>query len=305
MRKLLTRLRERYEEIIPDLNLFLDYLLLPLKTTFRINTLKAEREEILSLISDLNPIPLGWYRDGFITEKEGRIGNHLAHFLGYIYLQEAASMIPVIVLSPQQDDRVLDMAAAPGSKTTQLAQFMDNHGLIVANDTSIKRIKALSGNIDRAGVINTVVTRMDGRRMGRLLPEYFDKILLDAPCSAEGTLRKSKEALYRWSESSIKRLSSLQKGLISSAFRCLKKGGVLVYSTCTFAPEENEEVIDFLLKRFEDAKLEEIEVKGLKTREGIEGWRGKEYREEVKRCVRIYPQDNDTEGFFIARVRKL
>lgn len=160
--KQLNRLRGRYRDIIPDFNLFLDYLFHPLKTTFRINTLKARRDEILSLISDLNPIPLRWYRDGFITEEERKIGNHLAHFLGYIYLQEAASMIPVILLSPKEEEKVLDLAAAPGSKTTQLAQFMNNRGLIVANDISIKRVKALSGNIDRAGVINTVVTRMDG-----------------------------------------------------------------------------------------------------------------------------------------------
>ena len=300
-----TKLRERYKKIIPDFDIFLDYLFRPLKTTLRINTLKAEREKILSLISDLNPIPLKWYRDGFITEEEGKIGNHLAHFLGYIYLQEAASMIPIILLSPEQGEKILDLAAAPGSKTTQLAQFMNNRGLIVANDISIKRIKALSSNIDRTGVMNAVVISIDGRRIGKLLPEYFDKILLDAPCSAEGTLRKSREALYRWSENSIKRLSSLQKGLISSAFRCLKKGGVLVYSTCTFAPEENEEVIDFLLKKCDNVQIEESHFKNLKTRPGIDRWRDKKYTKEVEKCIRLYPQDNDTEGFFIAKVRKL
>jgi NOL1/NOP2/sun family putative RNA methylase len=213
-------------------------------------------------------------------------------------------MLPAIVMEPKPDEKVLDMAAAPGSKTTQIAQMMENSGLIVANDLSMKRINSLIDNIERLGVANTVVTKYAGQKLGYLTPNYFDKVLLDTPCSLEGTIRNTPQVLIDWKETTIKRLSKLQKGLINSAFKCLKKGGTLVYSTCTFAPEENEAVIDYLLKKNPDAVCEPIKTNGLKTRPAVLNWGENNFNENIKNALRIYPQDNDTEGFFVAKIRR-
>ncbi|MCX8015173.1 MAG: NOL1/NOP2/sun family putative RNA methylase, partial [candidate division WOR-3 bacterium] len=211
---------------------------------------------------------------------------------------------PPIVLNPKPDEKILDVAAAPGSKTTQIAQMMNNTGLIVANDISQKRLNALIFNIERMGVINTVVIRRTGQSLGHILANYFDKVLLDAPCSLEGIVASTPKTLDKWTESSIKRLSKIQKGLINSAFKCLKPNGILVYSTCTFAPEENEEVIDYLISSNANAICEPIIIANLKTRPALLEWRSKVFNDQVKNCVRIYPQDNNCEGFFVAKIRK-
>jgi NOL1/NOP2/sun family putative RNA methylase len=214
-------------------------------------------------------------------------------------------MLPPIILNPQDNDKILDMTAAPGSKTTMLAQMMHNNGLIIANDISRNRTGSIINNIERMGIINAVVTNIAGQKIGYLTPAYFDKVLLDAPCSLEGTIRNTPQALKQWTESKIKRLSKLQKGLINSAFKCLKSGGTLVYSTCTFAPEENEEVIDYLFRKYPNVTCETMALANIKTRPPILQWQNNGYHEQIKNAIRIYPQDNDTEGFFIAKVRKL
>ncbi|HID32269.1 MAG TPA: RsmB/NOP family class I SAM-dependent RNA methyltransferase, partial [bacterium (Candidatus Stahlbacteria)] len=192
----------------------------------------------------------------------------------------------------------------PGSKTTQISQHMENTGIVVANDNRKDRIRSLANNIDRSGILNTVITNYDGRAIGNLLPEYFDRVLVDVPCSAEGTIRQSLKVLYHWGGKNIERLSRLQIGLLISGFKSLRKRGVLVYSTCTFAPEENEYVVDYLLRRFPKAEIEPVKVRGLKRRPGIIHWQGAVFSESLKGTARIYPQDNDTSGFFIARIRK-
>ena len=303
------RFKARYASILGEDNRrFLRFCRMPLRKSIRINTLKAEpkevKKELVNAGWQLEPIP--WFRHAFWVNNadEVKVGNSLEYFLGYIYPQEAASMLPPVVLEPKEDDFILDMAAAPGSKTTQLAQMMKNNGCIVANEKDMNRIKALRFNLEVCGVMNTVVSWMDGVWFKRF-EERFDRVLLDAPCSGEGVIRKSWNVLSRWSINTINALASLQKGLISAAFTALKRGGVLVYSTCTMAPEENEGVVDFLLKKFDNARLERISVDGLKHREGIEEWEGKHFSSEVRKCARIWPQDNDTQAFFIAKVRKL
>lgn len=297
---------ERYESIIPDFDDFLKSLLKPLPKAFRINTLKATKEEVLSKLSSLNIKPIPWFDLGFwLVDNTVNLGAHIIHQQGLIYLQESASMIPPIVLAPKPNEQILDMASAPGSKTTQIAQMMANTGLIVANDISISRLKALIYNIERLGVLNTVVICQTGQSLGYLVPNYFDRVLLDAPCSLEGIIASTPQALSKWTESSIKRLSKLQKGLINSAFKCLKPNGTLVYSTCTFAPEENEEVIDYLLSNNHNAVCEPIFVANLKTRPAITKWGKNIFNEQVKNCIRIYPQDNNCEGFFIAKISKI
>ena len=279
-----------------------------LNRSIRVNTLKISIKELKERIEDnwkLEQIP--WCREGFWIEhskKERRdVGNLIEHSLGYFYLQEAASMIPPIVLNPKPDDIVLDIAASPGSKTTQIAQYMENNGILIANDYTYERMKPLSINLQRCGVSNTVITLMDGQWFKKSDIE-FDKILVDAPCSGTGTIRKSLKTISIWNPDMIRRLSITQKQLIETGFNLLKERGTLVYSTCSLEPEENEEVVDFLINKYENAKLEEIKL-NLKKSPSILEFENKKYGEEIKKCLRIWPQDNDTEGFFIAKIKKL
>ncbi len=212
-------------------------------------------------------------------------------------------MIPPIVLGPKGGEAVLDACAAPGSKTTQMAEMMGNTGVIVANDTNISRIKALRYNLDKGGVLNAVVTRMDAAKLSRSGIQ-FDRILVDAPCSAEGTIRKDWKVLSHWSDSLIFNLSRVQSHILLNAVQCLKSGGTLVYSTCTLAPEENEGVVNHLLDKIGGLHVEKINLAGLRSRVGVTEWQGARYRDEVKNCSRIYPQDNDSEGFFVAKITK-
>ncbi|MCX7785666.1 MAG: RsmB/NOP family class I SAM-dependent RNA methyltransferase [candidate division WOR-3 bacterium] len=299
------RFFERYASIIPDFDEFLKFTKLPLKQTFRINTLKAQKDEVLAFLSDINLEAVPWYDLAFRINEKVNFGQRVEHFLGLIYVQELASMIPALVLDPKPNETILDMSAAPGSKTTQIASIMANTGLIVANDISSKRINKLIFNIEHQGVLNTVIIRQSGQRLGHLFPEYFDRVILDAPCSLEGMVRKSWSAVSYWSETNIIRHSKIQKGLINSAFQCLKPKGTLVYSTCTYAPEENEMVVDYLLKKYSSAVCEPIAIDGLKTRPGILEWQGQKFDKSIQNTIRLFPQDNDTEGFFIAKIRKL
>jgi len=294
----------RFEEMGLELAEFVPALLRPPSQTFRINTLKGGRKQVLDALAHLEPEPVGWNPLVFRVRNRTKLGNLLEHFLGLIYVQDASSTIPVTVLDPQPGEEILDMSAAPGSKTTQIAAAMGNTGLLVANDVSGRRIPALTGNLDRAGVLNAVVTRQPGQAYGRIATERFDRVLLDAPCSSEGTLCRSLRALEIWSESAIERLSHTQRGLILSAYYALKPGGVMVYSTCTFAPEENEAVVTHLLKKFPEAVVEPITLPGLDAEPGFSRWRNTEFNPAVKNILRLFPHRHDGEGFCIAKIRK-
>jgi len=302
-------LRERYERLLgSDVEAFLEALLRPLKPSIRLNTLKGGGHEIERRLEEkglaLTPIP--WCPCGYWIENldgEEALGNYLEHFLGEFYVQEASSMVPVEVADLRPGMRVLDIAAAPGSKTTHAAQKMENTGAIVANDVSVHRIKALTYNLDRLGVINCLVTTMDGRRFGRLLPEFFQVVLVDAPCSAEGTVRKSFRAWNNWRPGIYKKLAETQKALLVSAFKATRPGGLIIYSTCTFAPEENEGVVSYLLERY-PCHLEEISLPGLDAACGLPSWEGEVYNSQVEKAVRIYPHRNEVGGFFVAKIRK-
>ncbi len=294
----------RYKSFIPDFELFLAAMRRPLPRVFRVNTIKARAAEVLPFFADLQPEPLPYYRDAFVVRDGRGLGRCLAHFLGLIYIQEAASMVPPLVLNPQPGERVLDIAAAPGSKTTQMAAMMNNTGLVIANDISAQRVRGLVGNVDRMGCLNVVVCRNDGIVLAKRLSGFCDRVLVDAPCSSEGTMRKTAEALLRWSVRGIQQFSRVQKGLICAGYQALKPGGVMVYSTCTIAPEENEAVVAYLLQRFPEAQVLPVELPGLVMRPALTEWEGVEFPAAVGNCRRILPQDNDTEAFFVALVRR-
>ena len=285
---------QRYSKLT-DIDEFIKICHIPLRKSLRVNTLKTSIDEVKKRF-DLTQVP--WCKEGFFI-KGYAIGNTKEHFLGYIYIQEAASMIPPIVLEPKKHEVILDMCSSPGSKTTQIAAMMENKGIIVANENSYQRIKPLEMNLERLGVSNTVITLMNGS----WFKQGFDKILVDAPCSGMGAIRKSPSTPLMWNPNFIKKLARTQKRLLETAFNCLKEKGTLVYSTCTLEPEENEEVVDYILEKYPKARLEKINLK-IKKSEPVLKFNNKEYHKEIENCLRIFPQDNDTEGFFVAKITK-
>ena len=293
---------ERYNKLT-DFELFKKYSLSFLRRSIRVNTLKKPIKEVAESIKEkgwkLTQVP--WCEEGFWIESERRdVGNLEEHMLGYIYIQEAASMIPPIVLEPKENEIILDSCAAPGSKTTQIAQYMKNTGLLIANDFKTERIKSLGLNTQRMGLTNVVITLMKGEWFKGM---QFDRILVDAPCTGTGTIRKSLKTLRMWNPNMVSRLSAVQKKLITNAFNNLKSGGIMVYSTCTLEPEEDEEVVDYLLQNNKEAVLEDIDL-NIKRSKPVLEFDGKKYDASIKKCLRIWPQDNDTEGFFVAKIRK-
>ncbi len=296
---------ERYSKLT-DWKLFQQYSLSFLRRSIRVNTLKDSVKTIANSIKKkgwkLTKIP--WCKEGFWLENPERkdVGNLLEHHLGKIYVQEAASMIPPLALKPKPGDLVLDMAAAPGSKTTQMGAMMKNQGLIIANDYKGSRLPSLGINIQRSGLTNVIITLMDGKWFKGF---QFDKILLDAPCSGTGTIRKSLKTITIWNEEMIKKIARQQMQLIEAAFNNLKPRGEMVYSTCSLEPEENEGIIDYLLNRFPEAKVMPIKLAGLKKSTPIIEFNGVKFNSQVKHTLRIWPQDNDTEGFFVAKIKKL
>ncbi|WP_447870800.1 16S rRNA (cytosine(1407)-C(5))-methyltransferase RsmF [Serratia fonticola] len=274
----------------------------PLRRSLRVNTLKISIVDFLALVKDydwrLEPIP--WCPEGFWIEREDealRLGSAAEHLSGLFYIQEASSMLPVSALFAGRETprRVLDVAAAPGSKTTQIAALMGNQGGIVANEYSASRVKVLHANISRCGVKNTALTHFDGRVFGAALPESFDAILLDAPCSGEGVVRKDPDAMSNWSPESVASIAQTQWELIDSAFHALAPGGVMVYSTCTLNAQENQQVVHQLLATYGDAvSVEPLgdlfpQAQLALTPEGF---------------LHVFPQIYDSEGFFVARLRK-
>ena len=254
-----------------------------LRRSIRINTLNCSVAEVKKSIESkgwiLNQIP--WCPGGFwISHPERKdVGNLLEHHLGKIYVQEAASMIPPLVLNPKEGDILLDMAAAPGSKTTQIGMMMKNKGLIIANDYKGQRLQSLGINIQRSGLTNTIITLMDGNRFHGF---NFDKILLDAPCSGTGTIRKSLKTITIWNPGMITKLAKQQKKLIANAFRNLKPGGEMVYSTCSLEPEENEGVVSYLLTEY-PAEIVPVKLPGLKTSKVVMEFDGAKYDPKIKK----------------------
>ena len=294
---------EKYSKLT-DIEKFTEYSLKFLTRSIRVNTLKISVDELKERLEKklwrLRNIP--WCEEGFWIEGlRFDIGNMLEHTLGYFYIQEAASMIPPVVLDPNKNDAVFDMCASPGSKTSQMAAMMENGGLIIANELKPSRITPLNCNLQRSGVVNAVITCSNALAIKNIL---FDKILLDAPCSGTGAIRKSLKTIKIWNPNMCLKLANTQKKLLQHGFDLLKENGTIVYSTCTLEPEENELVVDDFLNKNENAKLEPIDIAGLRGK-AVEEYDGETLRNEIKNCLRIWPQDYDTEGFFVAKIKKI
>ena len=246
----LQRMEKQLGAEYPD---FLQSLERPRAVALRFNPLKGELPE-LPFVGD--PVP--WEPMGYYYDPEARPGLHPYHEAGVYYLQEASAMAPVTLLDPQPGERVCDLCAAPGGKTTQIAGRMDQQGFLLCNEINPKRAKILSRNIERMGVGNALVTNEHPDTLAKKYPGFFDRVLIDAPCSGEGMFRKEEAAVTDWSPETVQMCANRQQEILRSGAELMRPGGRLVYSTCTFAPEENEQAIDIFLQEHPDFYPEEV-----------------------------------------------
>lgn len=272
--------------------------------TLRINTLKIQPEAVLDTLRERG-IPfqaVSWYGDALIVprsaedelKKTGYFDN------GHLYRQALSSMLPVIALDPRPDERILDMCAAPGSKMTQIAARMRGSGSIVALERVRGRYYKLRAVASLLGVKNAECKLMDARRYRPR--ELFDRVLVDVPCSSEGRFRADDPKTYAyWSVRKIREMTRKQRGLLLTASRFVKPGGAIIYATCTFAPEENEGVIDWILKKSDDISVAPVEIPGVERYQAIREWQGRQYHADVRHCFRVLPGEI-MEGFFIAKL---
>jgi NOL1/NOP2/sun family putative RNA methylase len=267
----------------------------------RVNTLKIDAETFAAR-SPFALEKVGWVRDGFYFASPDRPGKHPWHAAGVYYIQEPSAMSVAEVLQPKPGDKVLDLCAAPGGKSTHLAALMEGQGLLVANEPHPARVKILSENIERFGVSHAIVTNEMPDKLSERFPQFFDKILVDAPCSGEGMFRKDPDACSEWSPEHVTRCAVRQMDILRSAARMLRPGGTLVYSTCTFAPEENEGVIASFLAEHEDFAILDIHTFD-HFAPGRPEWSGSDLP-ELGKTARLWPHLLRGEGHYIAHLRK-
>ena len=273
----------------------------PLPRCFRVNTLRIEVPRLTKMLNkkgfQFRRVP--WAREGFCLTKEPFSITSTPEYLGgLLYIQEASSMYPPVALEPKPGDVVADMAAAPGGKTSYLAQLMKNRGIIYAFDVDEERLREMRLNLSRLGVINTVLLHRSSLHMGELGIE-FDKILLDAPCTGSGTIHKNPERKSSRTMEDIRFCQRLQMQMLRVALENLKPGGIVVYSTCSLEPEENEFVIQWVLNNF-DVKLLPLKYGEPALTEPF----GVKLSEEISKARRFYPDRHGTTGFFIAKIEK-
>ncbi len=301
----------RISKILPrkELDDFFKNTTEPLPKTIRLNTKFVQ--------------PLGWHlkktaiSNMFFIDRDDRqeipLGRTDAHFCGEIYSQSLSSFLPVEILDGQPGEKILDLCAAPGSKTTAIAERLENSGVVVANEMSSSRAKKLAANVDRIGTRNVVIIQNNGIYLNIFFDQEFDKILVDAPCSSEAFGRRDSKFFEKmWHEKNIFASAKIQKKLLESAFRMCRPGGEIIYSTCTSAPEENEEVVQFLCSMFGDA----VEILPINLpnkvlfRNGVKKWNNKKIEPEIsKNVIRIWPHLKNefwnSEQFFCARIKKI
>ena len=293
-----------YEEFSP---LTIDRMLAGIadtrNTIFRVNLLKYSLYDWMEIArqNNLKFERVPWYTEAMVCKNcnEKQLQNLEIYKNGGIYLQSLSSMIPPLVLNPKAGEKILDVAAAPGSKTTQMATLMKNKGEIVANEIDRIRWERLNYNLDKQGVTICQAINGRGEKLGEQYPQYFDKVLVDVPCSGEGRFLIQKPKTYRdWSTKKVNQLIKVQKKLVASAYQALKPGGILVYSTCTILREENEEVVQWAL---ENLPLQLLPIEH-SIREAIPG-STKGLHPSMQYTIKILP-DKKMEGFFVAKMQK-
>ncbi|MCP4417614.1 MAG: RsmB/NOP family class I SAM-dependent RNA methyltransferase, partial [Chloroflexi bacterium] len=296
----------RYKELIEDWEEFQAVVKRPLPTTIWANPLKITPKKLAAIMADggidLTPIP--WYAGGFRLPNGIMPGLRWEYLAGLYQVQEEAALLPALLLNPQPGERVLDMCAAPGNKTVQMGAMMQNHGTLIANDRSKGRMRAARHALNRVGLLNTSTMTRDGANLPHTIG-LFDKIMVDVPCSCEGTCRKDVGVIGRSSQNSSRKIARSQTALLRKAVQLCRPGGRIVYATCTFAPEENELVVDAILRETgESLHLIPSSVPNLLASPGITQWQGQTLHSEMHHASRIWPQQNDTGGFFVAVLEK-
>ncbi|NWX60755.1 NOP2 methyltransferase, partial [Promerops cafer] len=303
---LLTKLMDIFP--LPELISFLEANEVPRPVTIRTNTLKTRRRDLAQALINrgVNLDPLGkWSKTGLVIyDSTVPIGATPEYLAGHYMLQGASSLLPVMALAPQENERILDMCCAPGGKTSYIAQLMKNTGMILANDSSAERLRSVVGNLHRLGVTNAVVSNCDGRQFPKVLGG-FDRVLLDAPCSGTGVISKDPAVKTNKDETDILRCAHLQKELILSAIDSVnaasETGGYIVYCTCSIMVEENEWVVDYALKK----RNVRLVATGLDFgKEGFTRFKDRRFHPSLKSTRRFYPHTHNMDGFFIAKFKK-
>lgn len=300
------RMERMLDREFPD---FLSSFSVKARSGLRVNTLKASAEEFAELADwELRPIP--WIANGFFYPETAAPSKHPWYYAGLYYLQEPSAMTPANLLPVEPGMKVLDLCAAPGGKSTELAAKLKGEGVLVANDISNSRAKALLKNLELFGVRNALVTSETPAALAARFPGYFDRILVDAPCSGEGMFRKQPAIMKNWEQYGTGYYAKLQREILPHAVSMLRPGGYLMYSTCTFSPEEDEETVDWLLRSFPEMRLADAVPAGREAAYREMGFVGgrpdwmRSPREEITKTVRLFPHKLEGEGHFLALLQK-
>ncbi|MCM1182909.1 MAG: RsmB/NOP family class I SAM-dependent RNA methyltransferase [Roseburia sp.] len=275
-------------------------------SALRVNALKGTREEFLSKTPFAGLREVLWESNGFYCDSGQQAGKHPLHEAGVYYIQEPSAMAPAACLDARPGERVLDLCAAPGGKTTQIASSMKNEGLLVCNEIHPARVKILSENVERMGIRNALVTNETPGHLAELFGECFDRVLVDAPCSGEGMFRKNPAAIEEWSPENVRLCAARQDEILDCADAMLRAGGRLVYSTCTFAPAENEGSVARFLERHPAYELVEVPLLGGMTA-GVPQWAHYGADADIaalRRTVRLFPHLAEGEGHYLAVLQK-
>lgn len=291
MRRLLGEDFEEYEKHLDD----------PAYYGIRVNTLKISVEDFLK-ICPFKVTKVPWIDNGFYVDREEKPSKHPYYHAGLYYIQEPSAMTPASYLPVGPGDRVLDLCGAPGGKSTELGAKLNGEGLLVSNDVSISRTKALIRNIEMFGIRNDMILCTEAKYLVPSMTGFFNKILIDAPCSGEGMFRKGNNEIKNWQQKGSEPYAKLQREIVDDAIKLLAPGGMLLYSTCTFSPEENEQVIEYLLEKNDDLSLVPM-----KMCEGFDHGHPEwtlTGREDIKQCIRLWPHKIKGEGHFLALLKK-
>ena len=294
----LDRMKEMLGEEYPP---FLESLQEETYRALRVNTRKTEVTAFLEKAPfSLKKVP--WTENGFYYSNEDQPGKHPLHEAGVYYIQEPSAMAPVPFLFVENGDRILDLCAAPGGKTSQIADYMNGTGILITNEIHPQRAKILSENIERMGVKNAIVTNETPEKLAQIFPGYFDKILVDAPCSGEGMFRKNEEACTEWSAENVSLCADRQDGILEQAQLMLRPGGRMVYSTCTFAPLEDEGTISRFLSKHPEFHIVKVNKPEGFT-EGVGGW-VQDPDPYISHTMRLMPHKVKGEGHYLAVLEK-
>ena len=298
----------RYRCLIDDPQAFDRALARPLPVTVWANPSRLEASQLEGRMEEegLGFEPVAWYPGAYRLPQGVSQGNRIEYLTGHYYVQEEVSLLPVHLLDPQPGERILDLCAAPGNKTAQIALRVGPRGTVVANDSSFDRISILRRNLGRLGATNCATTVRDATGYPPACG-LFDRVLADVPCSCEGTSRRSSEPYGRPRKGRPGKLAGLQTSILAKAVQLCRPGGRIVYSTCTYAPEENEGVVDEVLRAHgpEVLRLLPARVESFTSSPGVTGWQGGTFLPELAGCLRAWPHQNDTGGFFVAVLEKV